>query len=78
MKSGLVCMNFIRFVEKEFEMYAATVGWRPPASVSADWSPLYADGRGRFFSVAVGDAQWMELNILAKASFSVCDKNKIE
>ena len=28
MKSGLVCTNFIQFVEKEFERYAATVEWR--------------------------------------------------
>jgi len=27
---------FIRFVEKEFEIYADSVGWRLPASVSAN------------------------------------------
>ena len=49
MKSDRVRMNFC-------QMYAATVGWRPPASVSADWSPCPRTDAGGNLRVAVGDA----------------------
>ena len=37
-----------------FEMYAVSVGWLPPTSVSADWSPRQTNAGG-FLWVAVGD-----------------------
>lgn len=50
MKSTHVRMNFVRLIHKVFEMYASRVGWQLPASISADWSPLSADGYGGKFA----------------------------
>ena len=47
MKFGCVCMNFIWLIQLVVKMYAASVGWLPPASLSTD-------GRGRFFGVGAG------------------------
>jgi hypothetical protein len=37
-------------------MYAGSVGWPAPASMSADWSPLSVDDTGANLWVSVGDA----------------------
>ena len=36
MKIRQVYTNYVRFVEKTFEMYVVSVGWMAPALVSAD------------------------------------------
>ena len=55
LKSGLVCMNFIRFAKKEFEMYATSMGWRHPASMSVNWPPCSRMDAGENLPVAVED-----------------------
>ena len=49
-------MNFIRFVEKVFAMYAAMVGCQPRASMSADKSPYPWMDMGGNLRVSFGDA----------------------
>ena len=48
-------MNFVWLVQLVAEMYADGVGWRPPISVSADWSCPRTDTGGNL-QVAVRDA----------------------
>ena len=62
MKSGLVCMNFVRLVSVVVKMYAASVGWLPPASLSMDWSPV----RGRMRKAFCGLPLEMPLSVLSR------------
>ena len=56
MKHDCVCMYFVWLTHKVFQMYVATVGWQPPASMSADWTPCPWTDAGGNLQVAVGDA----------------------
>ena len=56
MKYCRVCMNFVRLVWFAMKMYAASVGWLPPASVSLDWCPCPRTDAAGILRVAVGDA----------------------
>lgn len=49
-------MNFIQFVEKQFEMHANNFGCLAPASMLADWSPGPRTNVVSIVRVSIGDA----------------------
>lgn len=51
-----VCTNFVRLVETRLEMYAGSVRWPLPASMSADWYLRPWTDAGANLRVSVGDA----------------------
>ena len=48
--------KMLPYIEKEFEIYAAMVEWRPLASISMDWSLCVRTDAEDNLQVTVGDA----------------------
>lgn len=51
-----VCMNYVWCVEMRIEMYAGSIRWPAPASMSADWSLCLGTNRRANLRVGVRDA----------------------